>query len=259
MSEELLPKPQTDLPKPDPELTLPEKEISEHAAPATPASKGEAFRSYEKPSILRSKFLWSFVAISFLVAFLIGGFVLGKNTNKQSPLGSPKPTAEAADPTADWQTYTSPQLGFSIKYPPNYSLKEESNPQYSPGIDLIPNDILNNSTPLTTTYRVSIAVVQNDKHLSLLNPKGMFGKGPLIGYVSEELGNTPVNKIMLDNYEAYRVNGCCGGQVGVEADILTVKNNQVFEINVAPYQIEGNQNKNKQLYEQILSTFKFTE
>lgn len=46
-----------------------------------------------------------FVVLSFIIAFLVGGFVLGQNTaNKQPPLGSPKPTAKAATPTPIEQT-----------------------------------------------------------------------------------------------------------------------------------------------------------
>lgn len=61
---------QKDLPKPLTDLPTPEKEITAKTEP--------------KSSIFKSKFFLLFVAICFLIAFLIGGFILGKNnTNKQ--------------------------------------------------------------------------------------------------------------------------------------------------------------------------------
>lgn len=35
-----------------------------------------------------------------------------------TPISSPKPSAKAADPTADWKTYISNEYNFSLKYPP---------------------------------------------------------------------------------------------------------------------------------------------
>lgn len=60
-----------DLPKPQTDLPLPEKEI-----PAT---------TKVKFSILKSKFFLGFVITSTLIAFLVGGIILGKNeTTNQS-------------------------------------------------------------------------------------------------------------------------------------------------------------------------------
>jgi len=166
------------------------------------------------------------------------------------------PASGSAD-TSDWKTYSDPSLGFSIKYPPNYLAKKQTNSSFPPGVQLAPGESLNNKKPLAVTYSIDIRVVNNDKKLTLSSPKEMFGNGPLISYIPELLGNTPVNKINLDNYQAYRINGCCGGQAGTEVDILTIKENKIYEILVAPYQLEGN-DINKQTYEEIISTFKFT-
>lgn len=141
------------------DLPLPEKEISEHA---TPASQGETFQGYKKTNIFKSKFFLGFIGISFLVAFLVGGFALGKNSaNKQvactqeakqcsdgsyvgregpkcefaacpsgdqtgnpnlSP-GQPKVTEDPA--TADWKTYTDPENIYQLKYPTNWTTIDE--------------------------------------------------------------------------------------------------------------------------------------
>ena len=110
-----------DLPKPQTDFPLPEKEI--------PAS------NQASSNILKSKFLWGFVAISVLFAFLLGGFMLGKNTSKKASSVSssvimrvsPIPTQNPA--IAGWKTYNNQRYGFSVKYPSN--LLAEENPGYS--------------------------------------------------------------------------------------------------------------------------------
>ena len=98
---------QRDLPKPELDLPLPEKEISEHAAPASQVfdpegsdRRGETLQGYGKTNIFKSKVFLGFVVLSFLIAFLVGGFVLGKNNiSKQTPIPTitqaptPKPTS----------------------------------------------------------------------------------------------------------------------------------------------------------------------
>jgi hypothetical protein len=91
---------QKDLPKPQTDFPLPEKEI-----PAKQTSKS---------SIFTSKFFILFVVISSVIAFLIGGFVLGKNQTT-------KPTSIlTANPATTWKTYSAST--FSIKYPESYQL-----------------------------------------------------------------------------------------------------------------------------------------
>lgn len=41
-----------------------------------------------------------------------------------TPLVSPKPTAQADDPTANWKTYTNLKYGYSIKYPLGFSTEQ---------------------------------------------------------------------------------------------------------------------------------------
>lgn len=74
--------------------------------------------------IWKSKFLWGFVAVSTIAAFLIGGFALGKNTSKKTASVPPSVIMKVTptpDPTANWRTYE--ENGFSFKSPPDWSLK----------------------------------------------------------------------------------------------------------------------------------------
>jgi hypothetical protein len=106
-NEESLPKPQKDLP-------LLEKEILSHSE-ALGENDGDRYKNNLKPKFI---FL-GFVVISVLIAFLIGGFVLGSNkTSKQTPQvvsANPIPNLKS-----DWKTYKGNV--FSLKYPKDYQL-----------------------------------------------------------------------------------------------------------------------------------------
>ena len=64
------------------------------------------------------------IIAAILLLLVAGGiaayFLVFKNQTAQpSPLGSPEPTAEAADPTADWKTYEGKY--FTFKYPSSWN------------------------------------------------------------------------------------------------------------------------------------------
>ena len=94
-----------DLPLSQTDLPLPEKEI--------PATTGTKF------SILGSKFFTGFVIISTLIAFLVGGFILGKN----SVLKELNPTIPPADPVIAMKTYEGKT--FNISYPVYWTIEEK--------------------------------------------------------------------------------------------------------------------------------------
>jgi|SRR3990167_2064798 len=192
------------------------------------------------------------------------------------PLSSPaqppsSPTAQSPSPdetvytedtrSANWKTYKNSNLGFSIKYPEDkYSVKIESTLGDWKGYTFVvlePINIFNNKRPLAITYRIAIASVPNLKNFTIENPKNMFGNGPLEGYISDFLEGKTIMETSIGGQEAFVVNNLAAGLLGIEADIYTIKNNQVFEISITPAQVTGDPDKNKQLFSQILSTFKF--
>src|SRR3989338_11359344 len=80
---------QAKLPKPELNLPFPEKEIPEHS-------------SSPKFKIKPLNLFLGFVMLSFLIAFLVGGFVLGQNQSKidvsPSPTCTPRPACFDAVP-----------------------------------------------------------------------------------------------------------------------------------------------------------------
>ena len=126
-----LPKPQTDLPKPELDLPLPEKELTFHSSLA---SKGQALRSYGK-KLPFPRYVFLGVVFVLLLIIVGGAYFLGRNSvfkelNPSNPVPppadpvvyEPTPTPDlyteaSRSATADWQTYTNQEIGYSFKYP----------------------------------------------------------------------------------------------------------------------------------------------
>lgn len=138
-NEELLPKPFTQPNAGQTDLPLPEKEIPAHIASQDLQSKGEALESQTHQSIFRNKVFILSIILSFLVAFLIGGFILGRNSvlkelNPSAPSIPPKDpviyeTTPVPNPTADWKTFTNTERGYSFKYDPKLKVESAPNTQ----------------------------------------------------------------------------------------------------------------------------------
>jgi hypothetical protein len=209
------------------------------------------------------------IALPFLlllasVAFILGAFFVFDNkpnslnqnsTQTQSPL----PTAETyyteESDITNWKTYTNTQAGYSIQYPPDWAtrVRNDLNYGFGPSIELYTSDPFSN-------FVINIATASNSKKLSLEKPRDLFGSGPLEEYVLPP--GIEVKETLLGGYKAFRLDHCCGGYNGVEAEIKTIKNNKIYDLIITP-DSQGNSSvndiKKKKILNQILSTFKFVE
>lgn len=103
------------------------------------ASQGDALQNQPKKSL--PKWPLVIVGVILLATLLTGTYLLGKNqsgnpkpasktvqtatpTTTPTPIDSPKPTAQAVDPTANWKTYTNTESGFSFRYPASAIVEE---------------------------------------------------------------------------------------------------------------------------------------
>lgn len=134
-NEKLLPKPLTDLPLPEKDLPAGRQEIPEHIAPA---SKGLTFQGYFQRLPLIPLILVILVVLFILVG---GAYFLGRNSvfkelNPTAPeipppgplfQASPTPASNSANAsqTANWITYGG--KNFSVKYPPFLKVTKSNN------------------------------------------------------------------------------------------------------------------------------------
>ncbi len=112
----------------------PQLPVSETAArPAFDESKQEvqieAPSFFDKLKLQKKRILislGSFLGVLLLAGAVWGAYLIGQRQTK--PTLQPTPTPEFAtptpDPTADWQTYTNTEYGYSIKYPREWDLVE---------------------------------------------------------------------------------------------------------------------------------------
>lgn len=220
-------------------------------------------------SIFKSKFLWIFVAISFLIAFLLGGFFLSnKNSNQQiactqeakmcpdgTSVGRTGPNCEFSpcptEPTADWKTFNG--KGFSIKYPSDWvTVKNEfiSETTFIPGeqkSDQIYNivEIHKYSGQIYSGYtnKQWFEKISNlDKPLT--DEKNVYGK--LVA--GKVLSGEPY--VIFSNFPSTTF-------VGSPADFFeayVLKNQTIYQFSLYQYDENGSE-----VFRKMLPTFKFTE
>lgn len=187
---------------------------------------------------------------------------IAQPTTILTPSSSPVPVDFQESVT--WKTY-SISGSYEFKYPlEKYSIRSTniSNDKllYPGVITIVPNDSFNEQSPMAVTYKIDIAIADG-KNLSMKDPLQLFGINTVfINYdpVAMGLGSTSkIREISLGGVKAYRLDNCCGGQAGVEAHILAIKDNKLYEIYITPFQVSGDLNINKKYYEQIIKSFSF--
>lgn len=254
-NEELLPKPQTDLP-------LPEKEIPAH----TGASK---------TNIFKSKFFLGFVAFSILIAFLIGGFYLGRNSvfkelNPSNPAIPPKDPdmykgTPTPDPTADWKTYTNTTYGYTFSYPSKTYLPY-SDPQ-KPGdysVQYCPSQNLEDCAFPSDIFGVNVYDNPNKQSLDQWLKTSYDSKLFRECYIKDP--RTTVENISFLGIQATEYNfiidksttdGVCKNEImeggGQFRQMVFAKDNKIYNLDIRLASTEIFPE-----LEQILSTFKFT-
>ncbi|MCL5433297.1 MAG: hypothetical protein M1524_04260 [Patescibacteria group bacterium] len=199
------------------------------------------------------KFMLIFIGISFLIAFVAGGFMLG-NYKTQKKSVSPTPTAKiypSVSPitTANWKNYDAQKFGFSFKYPSGFSLTE------------LPDDA---------------AVIINHnivfyKQLGNIPADQCKGDCPII---------TNKKDMIINGYKTVKYNGYTGAVGGnipqsyIKYEVQDPKTKNIFSITLyelpilddtkqaeqysADRKIGEINESDKKILDQILSTFKFT-
>ena len=168
---------------------------------------------------------------------------------------TPTPTS---DLTANWKTYTNTEYGYSIKYPPNWIYEEETREgSLGLGFEIHLKPVLKPDLPKPINYvpAVTLSIHENNKTLEDIMKKGNC--------------NTPDNCIPYEETIDLLVGGYPAKMVS-PPDILPTdrvflkKDNFLFSFLVLlDKSYEDNYGltveKKREIFNQILSTFKFTQ
>lgn len=230
--------------------TQPNPGSEQIVAPSQPPSKPV------KSNFLNSKWLKIGIVVMVLVVLLGGAYTLGKNNTKTLQTPPPnKPrqvtSTPTSDPTADWKTYENKYQSYSINYPSEWiPLQSESLARFFPPGVTIKNG-LGPSDP-NTAY-ISI-------YSSSFNPRDCKGDCPLYENPTPiKVGS--INATMYKGTEGQIATMCaCDYE-----KVIIQKGNTYYELGLygkagtppdfnAPPILE----ENKKIFDQMLSTFKFT-
>lgn len=194
----------------------------------------------------------STVFLLILVAFLFVSllFSLYLNFYKFSTASIPTPTpgiipTETINPLSDWKTYESKTLGFTISYPSDWEINDSQN---SVGMDS-PESIKARITyPTAIPFDIIIKTLA-EKDLPN-NIKNLTLDQWITSSAAKEYGleNTAI-KILIDKFSGYK-GVFCGEFCGTNYFIK--KGTKIYEIDLNAENIP-------EIYNQIISTFKFTE
>lgn len=213
---------------------------------------------------MKQKGLAPIVIIVFIVVFTVGGYLIYKlprTVITPQTLQATPPTGSAASPastdageTTNWKTYTNDQLGITFKYPANGNIQNATDK--ASAVYLI-ND---SSEPY---YLLSLEVRDNQQNLT---PRQV---------IDEELtklrnSNSPGSNSLADKRQAtiknyqngeidglYMRGGSDGDSVTDSIEIVVGHRQNIYKFMMH----DGNGSVDefqKQLMDQILSTFRFT-
>jgi len=204
--------------------------------------------------------------LGFLVVG-IGTYFLGKNQANQAKIAQSSPTP-TPNPTADWKTYTDSALAASFQYPSSWVLNPGrygiSTPTTKDGWYIYlsdPNYGVSGCRGDCPVFNVTVFVYNNDQNLDLVSYiKKDFNSitGGAGDFSQVKLENT----VLATDLSFTKVTGI---PRGTYYELYTLHNNRVYIIAVGAGihgmrdDINGAKVKeNLVIFDQILSTFKFT-
>ena len=216
----------------------------------------------------RSKgILWIGIALLVLALVGVGAYFLG--SRKTATTVTPEPVltqipTPTPDSTANWKIYTTREYGYSVKYPPDWEVVE-AKPPNTP--DWTHNTLQENQLHEVTFFkeRTDLKIWPSNFIISVnKNPNNFDTESwalnyfvPLMTDPTENLAE-PKGKISMDSNTAYKFSVF---QFDANrAEIGLVKNGNIYVFSfVDDTPNDQNLEKNKEIYDQILSTFEFIE
>ncbi len=193
------------------------------------------------------------VAVILLIVLLAGGgayFVLNTKSKSQPVISKTTPTSIPAsapsltpDPTANWKTYTDSQNGFSFKYPSSLYVKISN--KFPNSIFVMQNNIDIEKASEGPVSDLTIHVEKGN------NIPAAFDN------VKQNLHNPLDQNLTIDGASGRGISGTMSGNLEgtFNSNVVILKDNKVITLNFYEY----NDKFSKAIFNQILSTFKFTD
>lgn len=164
---------------------------------------------------------------------------------------------QSAD-TSNWKIYTNQY--YQLKYPEEFYKPHVPEKFYGNSISSVSflsiNDT-NQENSYQDVFPFNISVLKNKNNLSL-DEKSLFKQNPDLSYDISFLKGKQSREITLGNIKAYQYDDIAAGVSGYEREIRTIKGNNIYVITVE-YSYGKPVEKYRELVDQILSTFKFTQ
>ena len=199
-----------------------------------------------------------FLLVGILIIAALGGaYYLGRQTTPKvtssiqptlNPAdASPAPTGagvsgapNGAAETANWETYTNTKYSFEFKYPPTWSVIESKAPinPYLAFIELGPTDSIQSGGMIAITVRNQT----ENNYRAVLTKEGF----QIVQRIDIQLGTNKASHYKLNKTLE-------SGEKSEQEIVISMKNGVLYEINGGSNLRE----QNKNIFDQILFTFKF--
>lgn len=199
---------------------------------------------------------YGFLIVSIGISIAVGGYLLAVNKTKPqsiskistTPSLSPVPTV---DPTANWKTYVNTRYRFEVKYPVDTRIVKEGAQGLVASINLISSDFRLSSTG------VSISIADSKSCTVGIGTKNINGNTFLVAGESVEDDASGGERHISNTYFIARNNICYEIQSSI--GYTSVEFSAVKPTSQEIQQEQDWIQTQKQLNNQILSTFKFTD
>ncbi len=202
-----------------------------------------------------------YLALFLFLILPFAGFYLGTqyqqvlNSAKQLELSSKvvmtRPTPTPVDDTANWKMYVNKKYNFSLNYPSNLQIEEKQFPGFYERI------LFTTAFNDPNYINIGVFIHNNSSNTDL--------KKWIDNYVIQNLPNGKIGSIVRGNIASYNFSDVTGytfigGKESENKYVFFKKENAIFEFRLTGSGTGGSYSKRaEQVFDQILSTFKFTQ
>lgn len=209
-----------------------------------------------KPNNPLPKWPLIIAGVILLATLLTGTYLLGKNQGiNQKPAAKTAqvtPTATpASNATATWKTYTSSKVGVEFKYPPTWTAKFDPNWALTVFLDNHPFEIIPQSEPPSTSISIAFNEQGNIGERSFRETTLAQGQQNIEKLFDQN--TIRIKLLTIGGKDAVQITGQGTGMLSGYLEYTLIQmDNKLLIIELKNQNFEN-------IYQQLLSTFKFTQ